>query len=189
MIHETIVTTRAAAGRAHVTPLGIRREGGLVILAPFRPSTTLEAVLESRCAVVNATDDVRVFAGCIVGRRDWPLVAAERVAGVRLRDTLAHEELELVDVVDDPLRPQLRMRSVHVASHAPFRGFNRAQSAVVEAAILVSRLRMLPAEKIAAEVAYLRIAIDKTAGPAEVEAWQWLMDAIAAHRAGTEAPR
>jgi len=32
---------------------------------------------------------------------------------------------------------------VHRASHAPFVGFNRAQAAVIEAAILVSRLRML----------------------------------------------
>jgi hypothetical protein len=184
VIHETIVTTRTPAGRAHVTPLGIRREDGRIVLAPFRPSATLDAVLESRCAVVNYSDDVRVFAGCIVGRRDWPLVAATRVDGVRLRDALAHEELELVEVEDDPMRPRLRMRSVHAATHAPFRGFNRAQSAVIEAAILVSRLQMLAPEKIDAEIAYLWIAIDKTAGAAEREAWSWLTEAIAAHRAG-----
>ena len=37
---------------------------------------------------------------------------------------------------------------VHAASHAPFQGFNRAQAAVIEAAILASRLHMLPREKI-----------------------------------------
>jgi hypothetical protein len=49
---------------------------------------------------------------------------------------------------------------------------------VLEAAILVSRLSMLPREKVDAEIAYLRIAIDKTAGPEEREAWDWLMDAV-----------
>ena len=62
-------------------------------------------------------------------------------------------------------------------------GFNRAQAAVVEGAVLVSRLHMLPPEKIDAEMAYLQIAIDKTAGPEEHEAWGWLREAVAAHRA------
>jgi hypothetical protein len=42
---------------------------------------------------------------------------------------------------------------------------------------------MLPADKIDAEFGYLQIAIDKTAGPKEREAWGWLSDAVAAHRA------
>ncbi|KKM87136.1 hypothetical protein LCGC14_1272030, partial [marine sediment metagenome] len=39
-------------------------------------------------------------------------------------------------------------------------------------------LDMLPAEKIQQEIAYLTIAIDKTAGPKELEAWSWLMAKI-----------
>jgi len=42
---------------------------------------------------------------------------------------------------------------------------------------------MLPAAKVDTEMAYLQIAIDKTAGPDEREAWGWLREAIAAHRA------
>jgi uncharacterized protein len=61
-------------------------------------------------------------------------------------------------------------------------GLNRAQAAVVEGAILVSRLHLLPPEKIDAETAYLRIAIGKTAGDHELEAWRWLEEAIASHR-------
>jgi uncharacterized protein len=33
------------------------------------------------------------------------------------------------------------------------------------------------------EIDYLSIAIGKTAGPHETEAWQWLTDRIAAHYA------
>ena len=48
-------------------------------------------------------------------------------------------------------------RCFYEASHAPFKGFNRAQAAVIEAAILASRLHMLPREKIERELGYLQI--------------------------------
>jgi hypothetical protein len=185
MIYETIVTTAAHDGRPHIAPMGVRFEDGLVILAPFRPSATLDNIVATRAAVINFTTDVRVFAGCVTGySRDWPTLAATRVNSVRLADSLAHTELELETLQDDPQRPVLRMKSMHGETHAPFAGFNRAQSAVVEGAILVSRLFMLPAEKVDHEVAYLQIAIDKTAGEREHIAWDWIMAAIARHRAG-----
>jgi hypothetical protein len=43
---------------------------------------------------------------------------------------------------------------------------------------------MLPREKIEAEIVYLSIAIEKTAGPDEREAWGWLMEKVKAHFAG-----
>jgi hypothetical protein len=189
MIFETIVTTRSPSGTTHIAPMGIREEQDSLVLAPFKPSTTLENVLASGCAVVNYSDDVRIFAGCLTGRRDWPLTPTDRVPGVRLAAALAHAELELVRAEDDPLRPRLYCRRVHLQNHRPFRGFNRAQAAVLEAAILVSRLHLLPRDKIEAEVKYLAIAVEKTAGPAEREAWGWLMEAIAAHDARREAER
>lgn len=183
MIFETIVTTCSPSGVAHMAPMGVREEQGTLVLAPFKPSTTLENVRATGYAVVNYTDDVRIFAGCLTGRRDWPLLPADRIPGVRLAAALAHAELELVRTEDDPLRPRLYCRPVHRQSHRPFRGFNRAQAAVLEAAILVSRLHLLPRDKIEAEVKYLALAVEKTAGPAEREAWGWLMEALAAHDA------
>lgn len=182
MIIETIVTTRALDGNHHVAPMGIHVLGPDYLLLPFRPSKTLSNVLETRCAVLNAVDDVRVFAGCLTGRRDWPTTPAEHINGVRLSETLSHTELELVRFEDDTLRPKLICRAVHHATHEPFRGFNRAQFSVIEASILVSRLGMLPKEKVERELAYLRIGLEKTAGPRELEAWAWLMEAVAESR-------
>ncbi|HVS26758.1 MAG TPA: DUF447 domain-containing protein [Burkholderiales bacterium] len=183
MIHETIVTTQAQDRRIHIAPMGIREESGLIVLTPFRPSTTLDNVLANGHAVLNSCDDVRIFAGCLTNRRDWPTVSADKVPGVRLAAALAHWELKLEKIEEDELRPRLLCRVMHQVSHSPFRGFNRAQAAVLEAAILVSRLHLLPWEKIEAEVKYLAIAISKTAGPREQEAWGWLMEKIKAHRA------
>ncbi|MEM5419400.1 DUF447 domain-containing protein, partial [Staphylococcus gallinarum] len=83
----------------HVAPMGARYEGDVVILSPFRPSTTLDNILASHAAVLNFTTDVRIFAGCVTRcAREWPTVAATRVASVRLAGSLAHAELELDDV-------------------------------------------------------------------------------------------
>jgi len=180
-IREVIVTTESAHGQPHIAPMGVWEEGGLVTLAPFRPSRTLDNVLFKRLAVVNACDDVRVFAGCLTGRHEWPLIAGVTPGALRLADAVSHQELELVRIDDDPLRPRLRCRVTLEQSHRPFIGFNRARAAVLECAILVSRLDRLPADKIRNELSYLAIAIDKTAGPAEREAWEWLLPRIETH--------
>ena len=181
-IFETVVTTVAADGTPHVAPMGVRYQAGCVVLMPFKPSTTLGNIVAGGHAVLNLLTDTRVFAGCVTGRKAWPLLPAERIAGMRLACALAHVELRLDEHLDAPQRPVLRMLRVHEASHAPFLGLNRAQAAVVEGAVLVSRLKMLPPEKVAGEMAYLQIAIDKTAGAGEHEAWGWLQEAVAAHR-------
>jgi len=184
LIRETIVTSRSAAGAVHVAPMGVTVLGeGRYLVAPFRPSRTLDNLLETGCAVINHTDDVRVFAGCVSGRRrDWPTVPAVRVAAPALAGALSHEEVEVVAVEDDPERPRLTCQVRHVEAHRPATGFNRAQAAVIEAAILATRLHMLPPEKIDREIEYLTIAISKTAGATEQEAWDWVMDAVARHR-------
>lgn len=181
MIRETIVTTVDDAGKAHIAPIGLIEVKGRWIIAPFRPSGTLNNLQNVPYAVANYTDDVLVFAGCLTGRRDWPVVPAARVPCVRLENCLAHTELIVEEVKEDELRPRFHCRVVHEETHAPFQGFNRAQAAVIEAAILVSRLHMLPQEKIEREIAYLEIAISKTAGAREQQAWDWLMDKVAAH--------
>ncbi|MGZ8935851.1 MAG: DUF447 domain-containing protein [Methylobacter sp.] len=187
MIQETIVTTQNNSGVAHIAPMGIHVKGDEFIILPFYPSTTLANLLESKTAVINYCDDVRVFAGCLTGRCDWPLKPAEKINGQILGCALAHTEVELVRMEEDAARPKLFCKAVHTVNHAPFRGFNRAQYSVLEAAILVSRLNMLPLEKIESEIEYLRIGLDKTAGDREREAWEWLMTAIENFKTGANA--
>ena len=104
-----------------------------------------------------------------------------------LQCALAHTEVELVRIEDDPTRPKLFCKAVHTVNHAPFRGFNRAQYSVLEAAILISRLARLPIEKIESEIDYLRIGLEKTAGDRELEAWGWLMEVIEEFKAEVKA--
>ncbi len=172
MIQELIVTTQNADGIPHLAPMGVHVHGDEIHILPFKPSTTLTNLLETQTAVLNYCDDVRIFAGCLTGRRDW------NTTDLVLDGALAHSEVELVRIEDDEMRPTLICRILNTVNHAPFMGFNRAQYSVLEAAILVSRLKMLPLEKIDSEIAYLKIGLEKTAGERELEAWLWLMDAI-----------
>jgi hypothetical protein len=172
MIQELIVTTQNAAGIPHLAPMGVHIHRDEIHILPFRPSTTLTNLLETKTAVLNYCDDVQIFAGCLTGRRDWNL------NGLILESALAHSEVELVRVEDNETRPTLICKIIKTVNHAPFMGFNRAQYSVLEAAILVSRLEMLPIEKIESEITYLKIGLDKTAGKRELEAWSWLMEAI-----------
>ncbi|QRM57575.1 DUF447 domain-containing protein [Sinorhizobium sp. BG8] len=184
-IRETIVTTIGADGTVHIAPLGIISKDDGWIIAPFRPSRTLDNLAAVPVAVVNYTDDMRIFAGCLTGRKAWPLVKVDGCPVPRLEAALSHSVLEVVSVEDDGVRPRHFCRVASEGCHAPFLGLNRAKAAVLELAILVSRLHMLPKEKIDSEIAYLTIAIDKTAGPNERQAWDWLMERVRQHAGET----
>lgn len=177
-INETIITTQNLDGDYHITPFGVREKDGFILIAPFKPSTTLENIVNTGVAVVNYTDDVRVFAGALTKKLKCEVTPSSEVQCVRLVNVLSHQELALVKVDEDTQRPTLYMKVVNSVTHLPFKGFNRAQAAVIELAVLVSRLKMLPKEKILQEKEYLQIAIDKTAGEDELEAWGWLIERI-----------
>lgn len=182
MINETIITTINKDGSIHIAPMGVRHEDDFYVIAPFKPSTTLKNLQRSGQAVINMTDDVRIFAGCLTGHYDWPTIDVSAINGKRLAAALSHIEIEVAHQEGDGLRPVFYCSEKHQETHAPFMGLNRAKAAVLEAAVLVSRLHMLPDEKIDNEIEYLQIAIDKTASAHELEAWGWLMNRIRTFR-------
>jgi hypothetical protein len=182
-IIETIVTTTSADGYVHIAPLGLISEGPHWVIAPFKPSRSLDNLRAVPFACASHTDDVRVFAGGVTGRKVWPLAPASSIKGARLADCVSHFELAVDSVIEHAERPRFVCRVETHETNRPWLGWNRAQAAVIEGAILVSRLHMLEPEKIESEVAYLEIAISKTAGPVELEAWGWLMERINAWRA------
>ena len=179
LILETVVTTVSPEGELHLVPFGLIREGEDYVLAPFRPSPTIANLDANSYFAASAPSDVRVIAGVVTGRREWPVVACDQIPGQRLAACFGHAEFEVASVEADETRPRYRGRMVHARSHTPFIGYNRAQAAVIEAAILSTRLHMLEPDKILTEMAYHAIAISKTAGPAEREAWDWIEDKVA----------
>ncbi len=181
-IRESIITTLHEDGNAHIAPMGVHETDRGLMLAPFKPSATLNNLMRDGTATINYTNDVRIFAGCLTGRRDWPTLSTDVIKGIRLENCIAHTEIKVHTHEDDEQRPRFYCDAVNEKTHQTYHGFNRAQFAVIELAILTSRLHMLSAEKIDSEIEYLRIGLDKTAGERELEAWNWLMDKVSQFR-------
>jgi uncharacterized protein len=177
-IVESVVVTKRHEGGWHVVPFGLIEDGNGFVVAPFRPSPSITNLEHHPFLSAAAPSDIRVLAGCVTGRREWPVTPCDRIDGMRLQDAVGHAELEVVSLEDDAIRPRFRCRVVHRAAHQALVGFNRAQAAVLEAAILSTRLHLLPPEKIITEMSYLAIALSKTAGSAEHEAWTWIEEKV-----------
>ena len=184
MIHEVIVTTISNEDIVHIAPMGIRFIDKQVVISPFKPSTTLNNITENNIATINFIDDVRVFAG-IVSRykKDWELSARtdlEIVPNLTLTNTFYNVVVN--EYQEDDKRPNIICDIKNSEVIKPFLGFNRAQFSVIEAAVLLSRLGMISMDKIDREIEYLKIGIDKTAGPHELEAWGWIQDKILSYK-------
>ena len=76
-----------------------------------------------------------------------------------LKDALSYLTLSLAEIHDDEIRSTLYMNKVDVIHLSSFKGFNRAQAAIIEASVLMSRLDLLSQDKIKQEIKYLEIAI------------------------------
>ena len=83
-------------------------------------------------------------------------------------------EFVVRELDDSEQRMRLRCEVVWTHELRPFWGWNRAKHAVLEAAVLATRLHLLPAAEVAAEFARLRVVVDKTAGERERAAMDFL---------------
>jgi hypothetical protein len=183
MILEGIVTTTSAAGAVHVAPMGPRivqvaADGTLerFVLRPFRTACTYANLRVHPEGVLHVTDDVLLLARAAVGRFDPPppVRPAEHVRGWVLTGACRYHEFRALACDDRAERASFDAAVVHTGRLRDFFGFNRAKHAVVEAAILATRTALLPADEIAAEYRRLAVLVDKTGGPQEQEAFQFL---------------
>jgi len=180
MIVETIVTTVAADGTLNFAPMGIEWGDEAIVLKPFLETTTYRNIVASRAAVVNLTDDVRIFARAAISSPQYESSPATVVRGVVLADCCSWRELEVQAIDSTPPRSRIEMAVVHRGTRREFIGFNRARHAVLEAAIYATRLHLLPRSFIDSEMARLQVIVDKTAGPQEIEAMALLTEHIRA---------
>ena len=178
MILETIVTSVSADGAVNCAPMGVEWGDAAIVLKPFLETTTYRNLVATRAAVVNLTDDVRVFARAAISNPLYPTVPAEVVRGVVLADCCSWREVEVRSVESTPPRSRIETVVVHRGTRREFIGFNRARHAVLEAAIYATRLHLLPRAFIDSELARLQIIVDKTAGAGELEAMALLAEYV-----------
>ena len=113
VIIESIVTTVAEDGRVNCAPMGVEWGEDVIVLKPFLETATFRNVSATRSAVVNITDDVRVFARAAISNPEYPTVPAAVVRGVVLADCCAWRELEVRRVDATPPRSRIETAVVH----------------------------------------------------------------------------
>lgn len=198
MILEGIVTTHNPDGSVNISPMGPIVDEAMrrIVLRPFRTSTTYANLRRTSVGVLHVTDDVLLFAQAAVGQPN-PLPAimpvAEALAAgsvedlaldVRsapvLADACRWYAFRVTEVDDSAERANLAAEVVAAGTIRDFFGFNRAKHAVIEAAILATRVGILAREDIDDQMQRLASWVEKTGGPQEVAAFAFLRDWIAA---------
>jgi hypothetical protein len=182
MILEGIVTTINDDGSTNISPMGpvVDRDLTRLRLRPYQTSTTYTNLRRLGEGVFHVTDDVELLARCAVGAVDPTpeLKSAESVRGRILADCCRWYAFRVSQIDDRQPRTEIDCEIVARGRLRDFFGFNRAKHAVVEAAILATRVDLLPHQEILAQFAQLSVIVDKTAGDQEHRAFDFLREYI-----------
>jgi hypothetical protein len=173
-ILETVVTTINPDHTVNCAAMGVEWGEQQIVIKPFRGTRTLRNLRATQAAVVNVTDDILLFSQAALGDPHPPTRAAAHVEGAVLEDACSWREVRVERIDDGQARARVSTTVVGGGAGREFLGLNRACHAVLEASILVSRVRMLDAEDIRAELRRLQVLVDKTGGPREIEAMAYV---------------
>jgi uncharacterized protein len=171
-IVETVTTTINPDGSVNCAAMGVEWGEETIVIKPYRPTRTLRNLRATGAAVVNLTDDILLFAEAALDDPHPPTRPATAIDGAVLADACSWREVT-VDAIDES-GPRARV-DTHVVGRGvgrEFLGFNRARHAVLEASIIASRARWLPAAEIREELDRLQVLVDKTAGQRERDAME-----------------
>ena len=182
LILEGMIVTIDEAGRPNLAPMGPRvsRDLDSFILRPFKTAQTYRNLKMTRVGVFHVTDDCLLLAQAALGESPTaPLVPIEEFSCPRLIDACRWFALRVTEVDDSGDRAQFMCRVEQQGDIRPFFGFNRAKHAVLEAAILATRIGIIPEDELQDQLQRLAAPVAKTAGNQEREAFELLRSYIA----------
>lgn len=183
MILEGIVTTLGPDGVVNIAPMGPAVPDDYPLspltsfeLRPFQSSRTYANLAHHGEGVLHITDDVLLLAQAAIGEihHQPAQERAQSVRGVVLTASVrAYEFRVVMESVDGP-RARLRAEVLRTQRFRDFFGFNRAQFAVLESAILATRVGIVPQGDVLEALERLRPLVGKTGGPREQQAFALL---------------
>lgn len=180
---ETVVTTTGSDGAVNCAAMGVRWGEEELVFWPHHTTRTLKNLRVRGEAVVHLTDDVLLFVQAALGRPRPAMRAASVIAGSVIEDVSSWREVVVTEITpseDGAARSRVRARVVAAgAGTRQALGLCRARHAAVEASIFASRLRWLGGERVWAELARLQELVDKTAGPSERAAMDYVRRYVA----------
>jgi uncharacterized protein len=172
---ETVVTTTGSDGVVNCAAIGVRWGEAELVFWPFNSTRTLRNLRAHGEAVVHLTDDVLLFVQAALGHPHPTMRRASVIEGSVIEEANAWREVVVKQITPSQERSEVRVRVVAagMGSRQPL-GLCRARHAAVEASILASRLRWLGAEHVRGELERLQVLVDKTAGPRERAAMDYV---------------
>jgi uncharacterized protein len=178
VILEGLVTTLTEGGEPHIAPMGVLVGEQLtdLVLRPYRSSQTYANLKLTRQGVLHVTDDVEMLARAAIHQlAPLPeLIQAVHVEGRIIADACRWYEFRVTKLDDQAERTTIAARVVGQGRLRDFFGFNRAKHAVLEAAILATRLHLVSPAEMREEFRRLAVLVKKTAGAQERRAFQLL---------------
>ncbi len=183
MIIEGLVTCQAVTSPSSLTAQGefphVAALGPVVspdltqwLLRPYQTSRIFQTLRANSTCVFHVIDDVLPIVQLVLGLE--PDLTYRRLSQhAWLVEQACHwYQLEILHWNLDNVRSEATARVVDQGDLRPFWGWNRGKHALLEAAILISRASMMPADELTAQLDRLQSPIEKTAGPRELAAWQ-----------------
>lgn len=177
IILEGIVTTLCDEGVLNIAPMGpiVDERRTRFVLRPFQSTTTFRNLLATRSCVFHVIDDALLLARTAVG---MPVAVesqpAKQISGRILTNANHYFELRIESIDDSTERATMRARVVAEGRLRDFFGWNRAKHAVLELAILATRVHLTARDVLKAELARLRVIVEKTGGLDEHAAYDLL---------------
>lgn len=190
-ILEGIVTTLNQDGSINVAPMGPIVELGdknrirRFLFRPFQDSQTCRNLIATKQGVFHLSDDVLLLARAVTKQlsgEDLSLKPAKTIKGKIIGNACQWYEFHIVSCDTESTRAELEAEILHQAGTGCFLGFNRAKNAIIETAILATRLHLLKNDFVQQELERFQIIIEKTGGDQECEAFGLLTDFISAYR-------
>ncbi len=186
MIIEVIFSTLDENGRPNFAPMGVTWGKDELIVHPFRNTDTYRNLTTTGCGVANVTDNVLLFAQSALSDPIFPHFDARHVRSIVLEDVCYWREAIVTEVGRGDMRArpepgrraEIRCRVVGQGWRRDFLGFNRAKNAVIEAAIVATRLHLHDQAEVQAAFRRYQEMVDKTGGTQEREAMQYLCDYV-----------
>jgi hypothetical protein len=183
MILEGIVTSMSALGEINVAPMGpyVDAEMSRLVFRPYKTAQTFRNLKEHGEGVFHVTDDVLLLARTALGcLSPMPLLfPARKIRGQVLQESCRFYEFRVCSLDEREERTRIEVEVVHCERLRDFFGFNRGKHAIVEAAILATRVDFLSFDEIQSEFRKLAVLVEKTGGDQERHAFAFLQDFLA----------
>ncbi len=178
MIIETIFSTVNESGQPNFAPMGVVWGEEELTVRPFRQSRTYQNLLATGYGVANLTDDVLAFVQSGLYDAALPHFPASAVPGVVFQGACSWRELAVIAVTGTAERADVRCRVAGKGWRRDFLGFNRARSAIIEAAILATRLHLQDPVTVAEALDRYDVIVEKTGDEAEKTAFERIREFV-----------